>query len=123
MKKYIEELSDEETYAIENGDEINEGNYSLTYDEHCANAIDDELYGILEYTGYLQYLGDRYAKAEKNLKTIENEIIGLIGKDAYLDIIDLFTLQQSWLKRDISLQFEEYNDLTCIIHAEDKRQK
>ena len=111
MNNHIVELTDDEIQSIENSDGINDGIYSITYEEHCAEELDQELYGKLEGIGYLQWLGCRYENAERTLKAVDNQIIGLIGKDAYLDIIDLFKLQQLWLKRDIKEIFTEYDDL------------
>jgi hypothetical protein len=111
MNKHIIELTDDEIQSIENGDGINDGIYSITYEEHRAEEFDQELYGKIEGIGYLQWLGCRYENAERTLKAVDNQIIGLIGKDAYLDIIDLFKLQQLWLKRDIKEIFTEYDDL------------
>jgi len=106
MKKNIRELTDEETYAMENGDTIIECDYS-------DNPIDftdiDELYGILESIGYLEYLIDRYEKAKINLIKTENLIIGAIGKDSFEDMIDLIDLQKQWFKRDIRESWESYD--------------
>jgi hypothetical protein len=111
MKKKLIEITDEETYAIENGDEINEGIYSLAYEEQYLDDLHDELYGILEHIGYLQYLCDRYAKAEENLMAMENQIKMSIGEDSYEDMIDLIFWQQRRLESDIKELFEKHDDL------------
>ena len=115
MKKDLVELTDEEAYAIENGDEINGGIYSLTYDRQYEDGLHEELGNILEGIGYYEYLVDRYENAEKNLRTIETLIIGSIGKKPYDDIMDLIDLQRGWLNRDIEELRESYDDLNQYI--------
>jgi hypothetical protein len=115
MKKDVEELTDEETQSIENGDGINDGIYSPTYEDQCIEDLEYKQYCNLEYIGYLDHLVYRYAEAEKNLRTIENQIIGSIGKDSYLDMMDLICLQQKWLERDIQKQWEDYDEMNQYI--------
>jgi hypothetical protein len=117
MKNRKRKLTDDEVYAIENGDEINDGIYSPnTYEEQCLDDFHEQLYCILEGIGYLQYVVDRYAKAERNLRTIETLIIGSIGKDSYEDIMDLIDLQKGWLNRDIKESWKSYDDLNLYIN-------
>jgi hypothetical protein len=111
MKKKIKELNDEETYSIENGDEINEGIYSLTYDTQYEDYFSSQLDGLMEQEGYLQYLVHRYEKAEVNLKTIDNLIIKSIGKESYDDIIDLIKLQKMSLSGNIIESRKEFDDV------------
>jgi hypothetical protein len=108
MNNHIVELTDEEIQSIENGDGINDGIYSPTYEEEDLHY---ELYCLLEGTGYLEYLVDRNEKAERNLKAMEIPIKDLVGINAYNDILDLIQIQQIWLNRDIEKQWEEYNEL------------
>ncbi len=119
MKKIKRELTDEEAQSIENGDGINEGIYSLTYDqlflEDYYEKVSDELNDIIEHIGYLEYLIDRFAKAEKNLSYSENQIIGSIGRDSFMDMMDLIYKEQISLEGEISEQNQKYNDLKLSI--------
>ena len=111
MNKHIVELTDEEIQSIENGDGINDGIYSISYEDRWIEDLQYELYCLLEGTGYLEYLVDRNEKAERNLKAMEIPFKDLVGINAYHDILDLIQLQQIWLNRDIEKQWEEYNEL------------
>jgi hypothetical protein len=88
--------------------------YEPDYKE-CEEQFDEflaeELFGILEAIGYFEYLVDRYAAAERNLKALENIIIESIGKDSYEDMMDLIYWQKEWLKRDIRKYSEEYDSI------------
>jgi hypothetical protein len=119
MEKIKREQTDEEAQSIENGDGINEGIYSLTYDqlfmEDYYEKVSDELSNILEYIGYMEHLVTRFAKAEKNLSYAENQIIGSIGKDLFMDMMDLIYKQQLSLEGEISVQNQKYDNLKLSI--------
>ena len=116
MKENLIELTDDEAYAIENGDGINDGIYSPnTYENHCIADFCMELERLLSGIGYHNYLVDKYEKAEGNLRTIETQIIGSIGKKSYDDIMDLLKLHRGWLERDIEESSEEYDDLSQYV--------
>ena len=111
MKENLVELNDEETQSIENGDGINDGIYSPSYEDQFIEDLECPLSGIFDGIRYLHYLVDKNIKAGKDLRTIENQITILIGNDSYKNILELIRLQKSWLERDIEEQWEEYNEL------------
>jgi hypothetical protein len=119
MKRNKIEQTNEETQSITNGDGINDGIYSPSFENKFINDLYDKQYGILEHTGYLQHFIDRWKKAEKNLRTIEKQIIGSIGNDSYKDIMDLIYWEQEWLEQDIEDEWKEYDELNQFLsHAE-----
>jgi hypothetical protein len=105
MEKIRRELTDEETQSIRNGDGINEGIYSLTYEEYCMEDVHDE------YVGYLKYLVERYSTDEENLRRIPNKLIDLIGNDSYEDILDLICRQKLQLNQNIIDYWSAYDDM------------
>lgn len=111
MKIKLLELNDEEAYAIENGDEINEGIYSPKYDTQDEDYYHDQLYCLLESIGELRYYVNRHETAERDFRAIEALIINSISKVSYNNIMELLFLWKMWLKRDIDESWETYYDL------------
>lgn len=108
MKKKIKELTDEEAYAIENGDLITDGTNPPSSDPEDLQLL---LFGSLEEIRFLKDLTDRYEKAESNLRTIETLIIESIGKEPYLDIMDLIYVQQLRLEQNIKEEWKSYHSI------------
>ena len=111
MKIDSEELTDDEAYAIENGEEINEGIYSPTYDDQNRYYIEYQLEGLLESAGEIKYHIDRLETAEKDIRGIETLIINSIGEVSYSNIIESLFVGKLWLERDYEGTWKSYDDL------------
>lgn len=73
-------LTDDEVYAIENGEGINDGIYGDEYyDDEEAYAK----YCEIEYRGYLEWAIDENIKAEKALMTSNDAVLHSIGERSY----------------------------------------
>ncbi len=124
MRKKIKELTDEAAYAIENGEAIDWEIDEYEYEDQRMIALNEELFGILESTGCLEEYVERYEKAEKNLQIAETQIIKLIGKKSFYDIIELIDFEKGRLKGEIAKSLESYNDLNQYINdSENKYRK
>lgn len=80
MKNLKEILTDDEVYAIENGEGINDGIYGDEYyDEEEAYAK----YCEMEARGYIEWTIDENIMAEKALMTSKYAVLHAIGERSY----------------------------------------
>ncbi len=110
------EFTDEEVYAIENGEEINEGIYSPTYNEQDRVCFEYQLECLLEGSGEIEYFIDSIETAEKDIRGIEALITKSIGKDSFNNIMKLLDRYKFWLKRDYEETWKSYDDLEDYVN-------
>jgi hypothetical protein len=123
MRKKFKELTDEAAYAIENGEAIDWDIFESAYEDQCMDYFRQQRWGLMECIGYLEYSIDRFEKTEENLRTVETQIIGLIGKKSYDDIMDLLDMEKKRLREDIAKSLASYHDLNRHINKTDNNIK
>jgi hypothetical protein len=113
--KFENELTDEEAYAIENGDVINEGIY--TPDPLEDEWWHDEFEGILEYGGLLEYMLGNNNNAEEKLNSNAKRLIKLIDEKTFKYIMDLIQLEKERLEQEMLKNNADYKS-----HIKERKQ-
>ncbi|HPQ30034.1 MAG TPA: hypothetical protein PLQ82_16305 [Desulfobacteraceae bacterium] len=116
MKIDSVELTDEEVYAIENNEEINEGTYPPTYDTQWEVLLEYQLECMLEGTGEIRYYIDRVETAEKDIQGLKALIIKSIGKKSYNNILELFDRYKLRLYRDHKELWKSHDELYAYVY-------
>jgi hypothetical protein len=117
MKENFEELSDKQAYAIENGKAIEGCISQPTYKNQSMDYLNEKLHCILLHKDSSEYDVKRYEKAEEKLRLAESEIIGMIGKKSFFDILEVIDLQKKFLREDIRKSWESYHELNLYINS------
>jgi len=116
MQKNIKELTDDEAYAIENGDLITDGTNPPPYEIVRMMDFHEVLGNLLSSIGYYNYLVENHEIVKRNILNMENLIISSIDEKSYLEIMDLLDMHKSWLERELKELWTEYYELDNYVN-------
>jgi hypothetical protein len=116
MKENFVEITDEQAYAIENGEAIDGCISETTYEDQCMEYFFEELHRIGLLIDFIENDINRYEKTEESLRMEETQIIRLIGKKSFYDIIESIDLQKKCLRGEKAKSLESYHDLNQYIN-------
>ena len=116
MKENLVKLTDEQAYAIKNGEAIEGCISEPTYEDQCMDYLYEELHRIALNKDFLEHDVNLYEKAEERLRIAASEIIRLVGKKSFYIILEVIDLQKKFLREDIKKSWESYHDLNQYIN-------